>query len=105
MGVQTSPPPPPPAPPAPRPRPAPPARPALSRRPKDAAMHSRPAAALLLVLLLAGGLPAAARAGSLFTERVAPLLRLRCLSCHDGHKKRGGLDLSTRQTLLEGADN
>src|SRR5206468_8833744 len=68
-------------------------------------MRSRPAAALLLVPLLAGGLPAAARAGSLFAERVAPLLRQRCLSCHDGHKKRGGLDLSTRRALLEGGDN
>jgi hypothetical protein len=36
---------------------------------------------------------------------VAPLLRQCCLSCHDGHKKRGGLDLSTRAGLLAGGDS
>src|SRR5689334_19155955 len=56
---------------------------------------------LLLALLCAA--PAAAAEPALFAERVAPVLRQRCLSCH-GPKKRGGLDLSTRAGLLKGGD-
>ncbi len=47
----------------------------------------------------------AARGAEPFAERVAPLLRQRCLACHDGQKKRGGLDLSTRAGLLAGGES
>ncbi len=50
-------------------------------------------------------LPATVRADDLFGKRVAPLLSRRCVQCHDAAKKRGGLDLSTRQGLLAGSDN
>lgn len=33
------------------------------------------------------------------------LLETRCLQCHDARKKRGGLDLSTREKLLRGGES
>jgi mono/diheme cytochrome c family protein len=41
---------------------------------------------------------------ALFSDSVAPLLRQRCASCHNPTKKRGGLDLTTRERLLTGGD-
>jgi cytochrome c553 len=46
--------------------------------------------------------PADGRA--LFREQVRALLTAKCLSCHGGDKKRGGLDLTRRVNLLEGGD-
>jgi hypothetical protein len=57
------------------------------------------------VLLAAWVAPAPVAGSDLFASRVAPLLRQRCLSCHDGHKRRGGLDLSARAGLLAGGDS
>src|SRR4051794_40809141 len=56
------------------------------------------------LLCLASGTSASASA-PLFAERVSPLLQKRCLACHDGAKKRGGLDLSTRAGALRGGDS
>ncbi len=39
-----------------------------------------------------------------FARKVAPLLRERCLECHNAKKSRGGLDLSTRDAALTGGD-
>src|SRR5262245_47156618 len=39
-----------------------------------------------------------------FERRVAPILKQSCLPCHNRDKAKGGLDLSTRTTLLEGGD-
>ncbi len=58
--------------------------------------------AVLVCSLSAGGLHADG-AGA-FAERVAPLLRQRCVSCHNPRKVRGGLDLTTRAGLLRGGD-
>jgi hypothetical protein len=41
----------------------------------------------------------------LFAERIAPVLRQRCVSCHNAAKKRGGLDLSSRDGLRGGSAN
>ena len=41
---------------------------------------------------------------ALFNEKVAPILAQRCVSCHDGDKAKGGLDLSTHKGLLAGGD-
>ncbi len=38
----------------------------------------------------------------LFPEKIAPLLQKHCLSCHHSDKAKGGLDLSSRATVLEG---
>lgn len=40
----------------------------------------------------------------LFKERIAPILRKRCLECHNPQKSRGGLDLSSRAAMLQGGD-
>jgi hypothetical protein len=56
-----------------------------------------------MTLLPAAG-PVAAN-DAVFAEKVAPLLQTRCLACHDGIKKRGGLDLSTRAGLLAGGES
>lgn len=42
---------------------------------------------------------------TLFVERIAPLLRHKCLSCHSGKKPKGNLDLTTREKLLHGGDS
>jgi hypothetical protein len=39
-----------------------------------------------------------------FEQREAPLLRQRCLSCHNPDKNKGELDLSTRESALEGGN-
>src|SRR5947208_1138882 len=39
-----------------------------------------------------------------FRDRVAPVLAQRCVACHNPAKARGGLDLTTRDALLEGGD-
>lgn len=40
-----------------------------------------------------------------FVERVAPVLSQRCVSCHNGQKSRGGLNLTGRVAVLRGGDN
>src|SRR5262245_45642410 len=59
---------------------------------------------LLALAVVLGGRPVTA-APDLFRGQVAPLLEKRCLGCHDGAKKRGGLDLSTRAGALAGGDS
>jgi hypothetical protein len=61
-------------------------------------------ALLLAPPLLAAG-PASAAEPAAFRERVAPLLQKRCLACHDGAKKRGGLGLSARASALREGDS
>jgi hypothetical protein len=56
--------------------------------------------ALALVLL-----PLPARADeALFRSRVAPILKKRCIECHNPQKSRGGLNLTTRESLFKGGD-
>src|SRR5436305_11044376 len=40
-----------------------------------------------------------------FDKKIAPLLANRCLDCHAGARPRGGLDLTSRKTALEGGDS
>jgi mono/diheme cytochrome c family protein len=50
-------------------------------------------------------LPLPARADdALFPSRVAPVIKKRCIECHNPRKSRGGLDLSVRESLLKGGD-
>jgi hypothetical protein len=44
------------------------------------------------------------KAGSLFSEKVAPALSRICLECHGGKTTKGGFDLSTREGFLKGGD-
>jgi Protein of unknown function (DUF1553)/Protein of unknown function (DUF1549)/Planctomycete cytochrome C/F5/8 type C domain len=67
--------------------------------------NHRAAASLLTVLVPLFGVGAlSAEEPSLFSDHVAPLLRQRCASCHNPAKKRGGLDLTTREHLFQGGD-
>jgi len=40
-----------------------------------------------------------------FDTRIAPLLASRCLSCHNGLEKKGGLDLSQSKAAFAGGDS
>jgi hypothetical protein len=40
-----------------------------------------------------------------FRDHVAPLLKQRCVSCHNTRKTKGGLNLTTREYLLRGGDH
>lgn len=41
----------------------------------------------------------------IFRKQIKPLLTGKCLACHAGDKKKGGLDLSTRAAALKGGDS
>jgi mono/diheme cytochrome c family protein len=64
----------------------------------------------LLALVLLGAQPPSAtdhagaqeKESSFFAQRVAPLLQQSCLDCHNAAKRRGGLDLTTRDSMLKG---
>ena len=40
-----------------------------------------------------------------FKRRIAPVLARRCLECHNPIERKGGLDLSTKESLLRGGDS
>jgi hypothetical protein len=42
---------------------------------------------------------------ALFRTRVAPILEVKCLSCHEGSKPKGGLSLATRKQFDAGGDS
>lgn len=42
---------------------------------------------------------------SFFERRVAPIFSERCASCHNGNKRSGGLDVTSRDSLLKGGDS
>lgn len=54
-------------------------------------------------LLIVASLPLdVSEAKAHFQKTVRPLIVKKCLECHGSRRPRGGLDLSTRKTLLEG---
>jgi len=58
--------------------------------------------AIALFLSALAAQPPAARREAHFKDRIAPLLKSRCLECHNPQRSRGGLDLSSRSAFLEG---
>jgi len=42
---------------------------------------------------------------TLFSEKIAPMLQEKCLSCHNAQKMEGDLDLSTREMTLKGGED
>ncbi len=60
--------------------------------------------ALLLLVPLAPGV-SADEASEHFDRTIAPLLASRCLECHSGPERKGGLDLSRRDTTLKGSES
>src|SRR5262249_35280311 len=69
-----------------------------------------PVAGLALLLSLPRGVPTqeapsgSTQAKKIFSDRIAPLLKENCVECHNSSKARGGLDLSTQETLQAGGD-
>lgn len=59
----------------------------------------------LLTLLLTCLPSGAFGADEALFQRVSPIIRERCLSCHNSTKKRGGLDLSNDRGLRKGSDS
>jgi hypothetical protein len=46
-----------------------------------------------------------AETGNFYREQMEPLLKRSCLGCHNASVKQGGLDLSTRESLLRGSEH
>ena len=65
-------------------------------------LRSQSAALLVLLGMLMAG-PAAA-VEPFFSRRVAPILKKRCVQCHNAGRARGGLSLAARADLLRGGD-
>src|SRR5437870_5239377 len=74
---------------------------------RRAMLRRQTALCAVLLLLLVSLSPSRARGedAALFTERVAPSLKQRCVQCHNPRKSRGGLDLTTREKLVRGGDS
>lgn len=56
-------------------------------------------------LLLLATVARAAESEQLFTRRVASILSERCAACHNPDKRSGGLDVTSRESLLKGGDS
>lgn len=64
--------------------------------------------ASLVSLMLTGSAIAAPQSGdsaSHFERRIAPILTERCAACHNSDKHEGGLDVTSRDSLLKGGDS
>lgn len=71
--------------------------------PKDAPALTRQERSILENWLRAGApLPGSVATESVTTERILPLLLLRCAACHGATKQEAGLDLRTRASILAG---
>jgi mono/diheme cytochrome c family protein len=62
--------------------------------------------ALILSVLMLAALPRARAAEdeTLFRGQVGPIFASRCLACHKGDHPKGGLSLTTRESLLKGGE-
>ncbi|MCC6235140.1 MAG: DUF1549 domain-containing protein, partial [Verrucomicrobiales bacterium] len=59
---------------------------------------------LTIAWVVAGTRARATGASDLFSERVRPLLELRCVNCHGPEKQKGNLRLDSREAALRGGD-
>jgi hypothetical protein len=66
-----------------------------------------PIALVLATSMARAGDPGEADSARLFREKIAPVLKAECFSCHsaDAKKLRGGLRLDSREALLQGGDS
>ncbi len=60
---------------------------------------------LALLVSSAGAAARADDARPLFERRIAPILSERCVACHNANKRSGGLDVTSRDSLLKGGDS
>lgn len=49
--------------------------------------------------------PTAAKAGTLYAERIAPIFQRSCVSCHNPNKVKGGLRMDSYEELMRGGDD
>ena len=69
-------------------------------------LHAIRSACLMVAVWLAGtGVAADGAEPADFENHIAPILQQRCVTCHNTKKKKGELDLSTKETLLRGGEN
>jgi mono/diheme cytochrome c family protein len=68
------------------------------------ASHLLPVASLTVILNFSGA-ARAAKEQSFLIRRIAPIFQEKCISCHNPKKSKGGLDLTTRASLLEGGQS
>lgn len=69
-------------------------------------MNRNPILLLAAALTFSCGAAAAEEGpGSLFHDKVAPLLRKRCGKCHMEEKRKSGFSMNTRVNLLQGGEN
>jgi len=52
-----------------------------------------------------GSAYAAEEPASFFEHRIAPILESRCVSCHSAENAKGGLNITSRESLLNGGDS
>ncbi|MGE0760532.1 MAG: PSD1 and planctomycete cytochrome C domain-containing protein [Pirellulaceae bacterium] len=57
------------------------------------------------VAIGAGSAYAAEEPASFFEHRIAPILESRCVSCHSAENEKGGLNITSRESLLNGGDS
>src|SRR5260221_709332 len=57
-----------------------------------------------LVPLARAAAPSEVEKTRFFEEQVKPILDANCIKCHGGEKTKGGLELTSRQTILSGGD-
>ena len=67
--------------------------------------YFRPGTGLALLLALAPAVSAYADENTLFTQQVAPILKQRCVQCHNPRKSRGGFDMTSAAKFLQGGEN
>src|SRR5262249_38636560 len=75
-----------------------------TRRPFMTRTPSRPLLSMLLILVGLGSGARVVASEPFFTTRIAPVLRKRCVECHNTTRSRGGLSLASRAALLRGGD-
>lgn len=68
-------------------------------------MRGNPAGGYLFVFVLLHAFGAASAEEVDFAHAIVPILRTRCIECHTGAKKKGGLSMNTREELLRGGEN
>ncbi|HEV3237398.1 MAG TPA: c-type cytochrome domain-containing protein, partial [Gemmataceae bacterium] len=67
-------------------------------------MRSMLLSGLLACLVASTGSVRTLLAEDLFADKIAPILRKRCVTCHNPTKVRGGLDLTTGEGLQKGGE-
>ncbi len=59
----------------------------------------------LVIVILATGSVCPAPAAVDFSHQIVPILKEHCAECHTGDKKKGGLSMNDRASLLKGSEN